>query len=169
MKKYLIIKKTKELSFDQINEIMLLKNQHWKNGLKSQLIWFKNNSFANDIHIMVYINNKVIGYVHLGYRRVKINLKEKNYILFRNLIVNKKFRSQKISSLIMNVTNILIRSKKEIGFLICKKKLCKFYQKFNWKINNKKLIFLSDHDHRSMKFMIFNSKSKFKKIFFYKK
>ena len=41
---------TKNLTNQQVKDICSLKNKHWKFGFKSQIEWFKINSFANDIH-----------------------------------------------------------------------------------------------------------------------
>ena len=157
---------TKNLTSKQINNLCNLKKQHWKFNLKNQLKWFKKNAFEEDNHILIYSSFILIGYVHLGERNFLLNSKNKKYILFRNLIVNKKYRNKNISSLIMRHANNYIFRRKKIGFLICKKKVCNFYIKFNWKIINKKLNKLSDHKSEHMKFMVFNNKAG-NKIFFY--
>jgi len=157
---------TKNLTSKQINNLCNLKKQHWKFNLKNQLKWFKKNAFEEDNHILIYSSFILIGYVHLGVRNFLLNSKNKKYILFRNLIVNKKYRNKNISSLIMRHANNYIFRRKKIGFLICKKKVCNFYIKFNWKIINKKINKLSDHKSEHMKFMVFNNKDG-NKIFFY--
>tara|TARA_B100001741_G_scaffold65105_1_gene51458 strand:- start:663 stop:1172 length:510 start_codon:yes stop_codon:yes gene_type:complete len=157
---------TKNLTSKQINNLCNLKKQHWKFNLKNQLKWFKKNAFEEDNHILIYSSFILIGYVHLGERNFLLNSKNKKYILFRNLIVNKKYRNKNISSLIMRHANNYIFRRKKIGFLICKKKVCNFYIKFNWKIINKKINKLSDHKSEHMKFMVLNNKVG-NKIFFY--
>ena len=157
---------TKNLTSKQINNLCNLKKQHWKFNLKNQLKWFKKNAFEEDNHILIYSSFILIGYVHLGERNFLLNSKNKKYILFRNLIVNKKYRNKNISSLIMRHANNYIFRRKKIKFLICKKKVCNFYIKFNWKIINKKINKLSDHKSEHMKFMVLNNKVG-NKIFFY--
>ena len=55
----------------------------------------------------------------------------------------------------MNFDNEIIKKNKLISFLICKKKLIKFYKKFNWKKLNNKNISVPDHT-LSTNGMIFN-------------
>ena len=150
---------TKNLKKKQIREICKIKNKHWKFSMKSQIEWFKKNSFPNDIHYQIYQKNMLIGYLHLGTRSLE-NFKRNNnkYILFRNLIVDKNFRSRGISKKIMNFANKYISSRKKIGFLICKKKLIYFYKKHKWKFYPKKNFILNDHSHQKMSFMFYNLK-----------
>ena len=62
---------------------------------------------------------------------------KKNYLLFETLILKKNVRKLKIGKLMMNFNNFIIEKKKKPAFLICKKKLIKFYVKYGWKkINN---------------------------------
>ena len=99
---------TKNLTNQQIKDICSLKNKHWKFGFKSQIEWFKINSFANDIHYQIYNKKKLIGYLHLGNRSFRKLNKKGYYILFRNLIVNKNFRSNGLSKQIMKFANTYI-------------------------------------------------------------
>ena len=142
----LVIKNTFKLKKKEILGIAKLKNSNWKFGLKSQLGWInrKINNRRNDIHIMIKLKDRIIGYVHLGKRTYVINKKKKNYILFRTLIVSKKHRNKNYSNIIMQKVSNIINKKKIIGFLICKKKMVKFYEKFNWFSIGKKYII---HDH----------------------
>ena len=45
----ILSKKTYQLSIKEINKICVLKNTHWKYGLKSQIAWFTTNTNKNDI------------------------------------------------------------------------------------------------------------------------
>jgi len=158
---------TNNLKFKQIKCICILKKQHWKFNLKNQINWFKNNAFKKDYHVLVYSSFVLVGYVHLGIRKLLLNSKNKKYILFRNLIVHKKYRNMNISSLIMKYANNHIIKNKKIGFLICKKKICNFYIKYNWKIINKKKNKLLDHKNKNMKFMVFKNNPGNKFFFYY--
>ena len=114
---------TKNLTNQQVKDICNLKNKHWKFGFKSQIEWFKLNSFANDLHYQIYNKKKLIGYLHLGNRRFrKLNIKG-DYILFRNLIVDKNFRSSGLSKQIMKFANTYIKSKKKNWFFNMQKKI----------------------------------------------
>ena len=163
----MILKKilTQNLSKNDIKLINHLKNSHWKYSVKKQYEWFDLNAHKNDVHFMVLIKTKLIGYVHLSPRSFysdKSLKNKKKYILFRNLIVVKKYRNLNIATLIMNSVNIYIKNKKLFSFLLCKIRVFKFYKKFNWiklsKINYK----LIDHSYSSLA-MTYNIKKSNKK------
>mgnify|MGYP007000295331 len=59
---------SEKLTKKEIREICLLKDKQWKFGIKSQLIWFKNNVKNYDIHNMFYIKSKHVGYTLLRKR-----------------------------------------------------------------------------------------------------
>ena len=52
----------KKLSKREIYEICKLKNSFWRYGLKNNLEWFKKNVFKDDLHIILKLNKKIIGY-----------------------------------------------------------------------------------------------------------
>ena len=163
----MILKKilTKKLSKNNIKLINHFKNTHWKYSIKKQYEWFDLNAHKNDLHLMVFIKKKLIGYVHLSSRSFYLDKSLKNkkkYILFRNLLVVKKYRNLNIATLIMNSVNTYIKKKKLFSFLLCKIRVFKFYKKFNWikmsKINYK----LIDHNYSSLA-MTYNIKKSNKK------
>ena len=76
--------KTSKLSKKEINQIISLKDSHWKFGRKSQISWFKKRVLANDVHNLMIINGKIIGYTFLGIRsfrkyKSKHDIKEMKY------------------------------------------------------------------------------------------
>jgi len=152
-------KLTLKLRKKDILEIATLKNSHWNFGISSQLSWFKNNNnvFKNDFHLFLKKNGKIIGYVQLGKRKYILNSKENSYYLFRTLIVFKKERNEKIAKKIMYEVSNFIKQKKLPSFLLCKKNLIKFYEKYGWIILNKKKFKVQDHK-TSLRGMIFNLK-----------
>ena len=131
--------KTKQIGKSLILQICHLKNLHWKFGINQQFKWFKKNIKPEDIHNICFYNQKLIGYTALrkGYYFFHNDKRKKNYLLFETLILKKNVRKLKIGKLMMNFNNFIIEKKKKPAFLICKKKLIKFYVKYGWKkINN---------------------------------
>lgn len=124
---------TKSLKSTEIKKILYLKNTFWKFNYKSQLKFFKENIYNNDIHNMVYMNKKLIGYTLLRKRKFKQN----KYLLFDTLIVHKNYRNKKIGSKLMKLNMRVIKKNNLKTILICKKNLVNFYLNFNWKLNNK--------------------------------
>ena len=156
---------TKDLSKNHIKQINHLKKNHWKYNIKDQYKWFDLNAHKKDLHFLVFIGSKLTGYVHLSLRSFYLdkNLRNKNkYILFRNLLVIKKYRKLGVARLIMNSVNHYVKKKKLFSFLLCKKRVFKFYQNFDWKKLNKTDYKLIDHEYSAMA-MTFNLKKNKKK------
>ncbi len=166
----LISLKTLQLSKNKVTEICRLKDSQWKFGIKSQHQWFKDNVKKNDIHNLLYIKSKLIGYTLLRIRLYNTdnNFKKKNYILFDTLVLNKNYRKKKLSDLMMTYNNMIIKETGFFSFLICKNDLVSFYKKYNWIKLNKKNINVVDHSF-STNGMLFNTKNIQKYYFFFDK
>ena len=138
---------TFKLRKEDIYQIINLKNSQWDYGISSQLKWFNNkkNVFKSDLHFFLKKNKSIVAYVQLGKRKYIINYKTGKYILFRTLIVLKSQRGKNLSNKIMNEGVKFIKLQKKPCFLLCKKKLVKFYKKYGFKELNKKKYKLEDH------------------------
>tara|TARA_Y100000591_G_C21729535_1_gene643263 strand:+ start:408 stop:923 length:516 start_codon:yes stop_codon:yes gene_type:complete len=138
---------TFKLRKEDIYQIINLKNSQWDYGISSQLKWFNNkkNVFKSDLHFFLKKNKSIVAYVQLGKRKYIINYKTGKYILFRTLIVLKSQRGKNLSNKIMNEVVKFIKLQKKPCFLLCKKKLVKFYKKYGFKELNKKKYKLEDH------------------------
>lgn len=152
---------TIKLKKKDILGIIKLKNSHWNFGTSSQLNWFKNdkNVFKDDFHFFSINKEKIISYVQLGKRKYILNSKEKDYCLFRTLVVLKEERNKKLAHKIMNEVSNFIKKKKLPGFLICKKNLIKFYKKYGWIKLDKNKFKILDHE-TSLYGMIYNLRKK---------
>ena len=133
-------KKTSKLSKIEINEICKLKNSHWKYGIISQKNFFFKNVGLNDIHNLVIMEKKIIGYTLLRQWKISFSKSQKRYLHFDTLIINKNLRGKKISKKLMELNNNIIRKKKSFSILLCEKSMIKFYKKFRWKILQKKYV-----------------------------
>ena len=155
----LVSKLSSQLSFSDIKNICYLKVKQWKFGIKSQLKWYKINIKRNDIHNLLYLSSNLIGYTALRVKTCKIDgSKKKNkYFLFDTLIINKKYRNLKLSSILMNFNNFIIKQFGYFSYLICKKELTNFYTKFGW-LKLKKRDFHTLDRRLSYYGMIFNQK-----------
>tara|TARA_Y100001958_G_scaffold114627_1_gene81763 strand:+ start:59 stop:574 length:516 start_codon:yes stop_codon:yes gene_type:complete len=169
----IIEKLTNNLTKEEINQIIKLKNSHWNFGLKSQIEWFKKriNIKKKDIHIFIKNKKNIIGYVQLGYRKFNIKKNSQKYLLFRTLIISKRFRKKFLSKKIMDRVVKIINSKKIICFLTCQKYLVKFYNEYNWKKLKKSEFKILDHHNRLIGMINNPYREKIKKkiIFYYNK
>jgi len=156
---YKFSKKKKNLSKNEINEILKIKNSFWNYGLKSHKNWFKKNIHKDDIHNIIKINHKIVGYTLLRNRKI-ISLNYKKFFYLDTLIIKKNERKKNYSKILMNLNNKIIKNNKKISFLICTKKKIKFYKKFGWKLLNKKKFKVLDFNFKTSG-MIYNN---FKKV-----
>jgi hypothetical protein len=165
--------KTSKLSKKEINQIISLKDSHWKFGRKSQISWFKKRVLANDVHNLMIINGKIIGYTFLGIRsfrkyKSKHDIKEMKYTLFSTLILKKKFRNLYYVSKMMKFNNKIILKLKKPSFLICKMNKVNLYKFYKWQKLRKKIYSIPDHktNFDGMVFN-FNKKDKYRYLFYF--
>tara|TARA_B100001059_G_C17660930_1_gene489418 strand:+ start:282 stop:821 length:540 start_codon:yes stop_codon:yes gene_type:complete len=157
-----------KLTNKEIKKICVLKDTIWIFGIKSQINWFNNNIKKYDIHNLFFIKSKLIGYTLLRKRTCEIkNLNKKTqYLLFDTLIIDKKYRNMKLSNLLMNFNNMVIKQSNYFSFLMCKKGLLNFYKKNKWATIDNKNINIKDHPFSTYG-MLFNNINKRNKYNFY--
>jgi len=142
--------KTSQLSNKLINNILELKNSHWKRGMKSQKRFFKNNILRNDFHVLLLFKNKLSGYVLLRKKKYIFKNKKYNYLHFDTLIIKKNLRNKKLSSFLMSYVNSILNLEKKISFLYCDKNMFGFYKKYGWKKTQKKKFKLSYQNNKKI-------------------
>ena len=129
--------KSINLKKNELSQILKLKNSHWKTSINEQKKWFKKNINPNDIHNIIYLNNKIVGYNCL--RNMRLIQKRNKYLLFDTIIIKKVYRKLKLGSLLMEQNNKIIKKKKIAALLLCDQKKIKFYKKNKWKLVNQRL------------------------------
>ena len=142
--------KTSQLSNKLINNILKLKNSHWKRGMKSQKRFFKNNILRNDFHVLLLFKNKLSGYVLLRKKKYIFKNKKYNYLHFDTLIIKKNLRNKKLSPFLMSYVNGILDLEKKISFLYCDKNMFGFYKKYGWKKTQKKKFKLSYQNNKKI-------------------
>ena len=111
--------KTSQLDKNLINNILKLKNTHWKSGMKSQANFFNKNISKSDIHILLFLKKKISGYVLLRKKKYIFKNKKYNYLHFDTLIIKESLRNKKLSPFLMNyVNNIISVEKKSLFFIV---------------------------------------------------
>ena len=162
----LVSLETSKLNINKIIQISNLNDSQWRFGINSQIEWFKKNIKKNDIHNLLYLKSKLIGYTLLRRRSFNNNNKlKKRYLLFDTLVIHKDYRNKKLSNLLMIFNNTIIRETRLFSFLICNNDLVDFYKKYDWIKLNKKNIKVLDHPF-STNGMLFNT-NKIKNYSFY--
>ena len=151
--------KTKNLTKKIIQNILLLKDETWRNGLTSQQKHFKINYKNNDYHNLMFYKNVLIGYTSFRKRKIKTTREEKSYLLLDSIVIKKKFREKGYSSNLMKYNNHFLIKKGLKNLLFCTNKNVKFFSKYQWKIANKKNFILTNYFSRK-KIMTFKFKIK---------
>ena len=143
-------------------EIHKLKQTHYKYSLISQKNWFDKYINAQDKHILLFKDGKVIGYNVLRIRKLIIVYKQKkieqNCYLFDTLVIYPNLRNQGLSKLIMNKSNQLIKNRNYFSVLVCSNNLVNYYKKFNWNLLPKNKIVFSENLMRNNKRVMVNGK-----------
>ena len=87
---------SKKLKAKEIVNICKLKNTYWKYSLKSQLKWFKEKIKKDDLHNLVYLKKKLIGYNLLRKRTFILNKKKKIIYILTHLLCQKNIEIKKL-------------------------------------------------------------------------
>ena len=163
------ILKTKQLSNIIIKKICSLKNQEWSYGLNSNLKWFRNNVYEDDINFLFFYGSKLVAYNCLRKRNfydANRVIKKKKIFIFDSLIIEKSFREKGIAKKMLLFNNYYLKRYKLPSFLLCKNNMKYFYKKLGWQelnINKKNII-----NHKTnLNLMSFNLKFKNSNIFIY--
>lgn len=74
-----------------IRDLLSLKNDNWKYGIRSQKKIFFKNIKAYYLHVFLYLGKTLIGYVCLeNINFLQKKIMKRNYLLFDTCIINKK-------------------------------------------------------------------------------
>ncbi len=130
--KFILIKHT-ELTSAQLDDIIRLKQQHWKYSYECQLNWIKANLQEGDLHLLMQIDGVSVGYLNI----VLVDMHTKGTIIsckgIGNVCVDLAYRKQGFGRKIMEKANEIIRENQDIGVLLCRSPLVPFYESLGWK------------------------------------
>uniref|UniRef100_A0A6C0AXA2 N-acetyltransferase domain-containing protein n=1 Tax=viral metagenome TaxID=1070528 RepID=A0A6C0AXA2_9ZZZZ len=116
--------KHSQLNYEYLDMIIKLKSQFWNFSKDSQLKWINKNVNKNDIHILLFEKEKLIGYGLIM---------KKNCNIVDSIIIDQNYKSKGYGGkLIQYITNYIQYS----GFLLCEEKNISFYEKYGWLQNN---------------------------------
>tara|TARA_Y100000389_G_C17391276_1_gene480015 strand:- start:679 stop:1089 length:411 start_codon:yes stop_codon:yes gene_type:complete len=127
--------------------IINLKSQFWNFSKESQLNWIGKNVKNDDIHILLFEKDKLIGYGLIMKRNCNI---------IDSIIINEDYRLKGYGGkLIRHITNYI----QQDGFLLCEKKNISFYEKYDWCVDNNLKIIDKDvrDDLYSMSYKLINT------------
>ncbi|MDR1898320.1 MAG: hypothetical protein LBR10_16205 [Prevotellaceae bacterium] len=114
-----------------MEQIVLLKKQHWDYTVEDQLRWIESNIQPQDIHLLIYGESRLMAYLNLVHRTV-LNAVEKHVLGVGNVCVDKAFRRTGLGAVLMWSANWYLKTHHTVGMLLCKAPLCRFYESVAW-------------------------------------
>jgi N-acetylglutamate synthase-like GNAT family acetyltransferase len=154
------IKQTQSLKPSEIRLICILKNTEWHFGIREQHNWFQKEVKKKDIHILLKKKNNLVGYTCLRYKKFFFEGKFSSFLLFDTHIIKKNFRNKGFGKILITKVIKIIKNKKILSLLFCKKDQIKYYEKYDWNIVDKKK-YSSNKNYKKLNLMYLG-----KKIFF---
>ena len=121
-----------QVSEIQIKNIIELKQQYWSYPIESQLKWIKNNIHNDDLHVMLYDEKLLIGYLNLVKLEVEIDGVKYQANGLGNLCVDKNRTKLGLGKIMVTMANKILDETKCMGFLLCHLELVEFYKKAGW-------------------------------------
>lgn len=128
------IRKHKLLSNEYKNEIIKLKNQHWKYTLEEHRKWLSKNLMPEDMHLLIWEGGgeKLLAYLNIVHTDVFIDQDKIKMLGIGNVCVSKGNMHLGLGAILMAVLNAYLSSAGLDGILLCKDKLINFYEKAGW-------------------------------------
>lgn len=125
--------KHEKLTDNYLNEIILLKRQHWNYSFKSQKKWIQFCLKADDIHLLMTINNgKLVAYLSIDVVNMIVDGQEIVGKGLGNVCVSKSYQGQGFGKKIVEKANEIIKENDDMGILLCHKHLVSFYERCGW-------------------------------------
>lgn len=144
----------KEITEDDLNEVLRIKSAQWHYSYEEQLQWVKKNIKDSDIHVLLSLNGNNVAYLNL----IDIDL-------FLDEILTKGFGVGNVCAIVrgkgfgfelIKEVNKFITQSNKMGLLFCKEPLLKYYSSLNW-------VELNQTEYKinceNSKVMIFNSRN----------
>lgn len=127
-----------EIPGDILNEIIRLKSISWPYSYDDQLKWMHENLKGSDIHVLLSLDERHVGYLNLIEIDMVINGQAVNGLGVGN--VCSEIRGNGWGTELMLRTNNILKKYRKTGLLFCKNRLVNFYGMCKWKkIDNSKM------------------------------
>lgn len=122
-----------QISTDEHDKIIMIKNQYWQYSKESHERWRKENLNNEDGHLWLENDNgEIIAYLNFVFLQIRFETKTEDVIGIGNVCVDKESLGRGIGLLLMQICNYYILNYRKRSVLLCQKKLSKFYQKSGW-------------------------------------
>lgn len=125
--------KNSDLTEEDIEAIIHIKDQHWPYGKASQENWLRENLYPNDLHFLGYFKDEELtAYLNLVVLTCKYDGETVNCFGIGNVCVEKALEHSGYGKKLISAVNEYIIQKRIPGFLLCHKAVQPFYEKCGW-------------------------------------
>lgn len=129
-----VICRHRDLTRQQYEAIAALKDRHWPHGTDSQISWIQKNFEENDIHIILYQEDKALAYASLNRITCTVDGRAESFWGLGGVCVDKACQKQGLGKKIVEQANACIAD--EAGLLLCHRELTGFYSRCGWESVN---------------------------------
>lgn len=120
----------KEITENELNEIIRIKSAQWYYSYADQLQWINKNIKDSDIHVLLSLDGQNVAYLNL----IDIDLFIEEMVIkgigIGNVCAIEK--GQGYGFKLMEVANKTIIELNKVGLLFCKEPLLKYYSSLGW-------------------------------------
>lgn len=138
----------------QLQDICELKAIRWDYPLEEHLRWMHNNIKADDYHLMINQDKKMVAYANLIDTFAFVNGEVTDFKGIGNVCTIKS--GEGYGNLLMDAINKSLFEHNWKGILLCKDNLIAYYQKFGWTLIDKKEVIFPTGNN--INYMIYNHK-----------
>lgn len=141
-----------EISVNKLAEIIEIKSFRWSYSEKQHKHWINENLLENDLHLLIYKDDKLIAYTNFISTEAIINNKFYSFMGIGNVCTRTSGKGH--GSVLMQAIGDILIDNSWNGILFCKNHLINYYEKFGWKlINEEKII---DNNNSNINVMTYN-------------
>lgn len=141
-----------DVSSDNLKEIINIKSIHWSYSEEQHKNWINKNLLQDDLHLLIYESDRLIGYTNLIHTKVMINNNLSSFIGIGNVCTLISGKGH--GNILMQSVGDVLLSRDWKGILFCKSYLINYYEKFGWElINQEKII---DNTNSDINIMTYN-------------
>jgi predicted GNAT family N-acyltransferase len=122
--------KNKDISAQDIDGIISLKQQYWHYSYDSQVEWISKNIDSDDYHLLIKNDNNILAYMNLVNRYIN----NKKVLGIGNVCVDQAFSGKGLGKLLMYTCQYFSKQLRLDLILLCKSDTVKFYEKCGFHI-----------------------------------
>lgn len=126
--------KHKDITKQQLDDIIKIKTVAWNYPYERQLTWIDEHIHENDIHCVLLCDNRPVAYMNLIDTWMCIDGEKISIWGVGNVCSIEK--GMGYGKELMEKVNSFILAQSKVGLLFCRDKLVSFYIKFGWNLVN---------------------------------